>query len=223
MYIKSRSLSYDQQEIVRNVLTEVLNSNQTVEDIRAFYWVANTQNVQFNSTFYMVQRQTTLVLLFAQMVTEKYPSTNLSELLFSRLPITREFRNKLDIKDININNLLLYSVLKFYDDAFVHDVEYRRFWISTLTNSTELTALSDNLSNFITRTFSATRKNAPWDYRRMPALGGDVDNIVNRVSLFMNYLVLKHRCLQLDCYPLGGERMDVNLKQYSRECIKGRP
>lgn len=218
VYLKSRSLSYDQQEIVSNTISHVLTSNGVICEMRPFYVNANTQNVQFNSTFYMVQQQATLILLFSQIVSEYPNSINLSELLFNKIPISSKLQKNFDAGGINIDNLLLYSVLKFYDEAFVHDVKYRHFWLTQLTGDTALTTLSENLSNLIADRF-ASRKNQPWDLRRMPVLKGIPDDTVNRISLLMNYLALKHRHSVLDCYPVEYEQAD-SLRQYSRACIE---
>ncbi|XP_065212438.1 midasin [Planococcus citri] len=220
VYLKSRSLSYDQQEIVSNVISEVLNSNEIIPEICPFYLTSNTQNLQFNSTFYIVQQQSALVSLFGHAASEKY-SSNLSELLFGKLPVSDGFRKIFDVSGVNMENLLLYSVLKLYDETLVHDVKYRHFLIEELTKRADLIALSENLSSVIAGGFG-TAYNTSLNSQRIPVFRGMVNDTVNRISLLMNYLVLKHRCVQLNCcYSLENELMDVNLRQYSKACITG--
>lgn len=167
----------------------------------------------------MIQQQSTLVLLLAKIVSEKYPS-NLGE-LFGKLPVSEQFRKIFDTSGINMDNLLLYGVLKFYDETSMHDVKYRHFCIEQLTGRADLTTLSENLSSVIVDEFGKAY-NTSLDLRAIPVLRGSVDDTVNRISLLMNYIVLKHRSLELDCcYSVGSEQMDVNLRQYSKACITG--
>lgn len=241
VFLKSRSLSYEQQEIVFNVITDTINSTNMVSDIPPFYAALTTQHLQYNSEFYSVQFQGSTLLLFISLLSTNHINEDISKRLFSKIPLSVKFKEYLDFKDVTFRNILTYSLLKFYDVATCHDVKFRRFWLNQVLNYysnildssvfNDLIILNENLSNLVENKCvcsenetSLSRNYLPWDLRRLSDLVFDKVNDVycNKFSLLVNYTVLKRRCLQLEFISRDSKRMDINLCEYSQACTVGK-
>lgn len=241
VYVKSRSLSHEQRDIVSSVIVDELNQSHIVStcNIPQFYHTPSTQSLQFNSSFSQIQSQGVLLLLFVHLASENLEAVDLSVLLFSKLPLSDDFRSVFNLSALDLRNMLLYCLIRFYDLASPSDAVFRHFWISQVISHyskntstlSHLIELSETLMHLVVGAVENVsvnqqldRRSLPWDLRRMSALLFDkVDDLCcGKVSLKMDYALLKHRCLKLDNVPTESQNMDVNLSQYSDACTLGR-
>ncbi len=237
--MKLRSLSYEQQDIVSNVISDKLRSMNDDSDVPPFYSVANTQNMQNNSCYYSVQQQGSMLLLLAHIYSQNFNNCNFFELLFSKLPLSPQFQKKLDLQNLKLQNIVLYSFLKFYEEASPADSKYRHFWVSQVhdrytdmfksSSLYSLRELSENMSNLIVQkmvTFNDPKPSnfeyLPWDERRISELLFPIaDNCGgNKFSLVLNFMVLKYRSLKVE-FIAADPNCDITLSQYSTACSAG--
>lgn len=239
VYVKSRSLSHDQREIILNEITHKLSSStEFASTMPLFYRVPNTHSLQYKSSLTLIQSQGMLLLLLLHLFSENHKSSDISDLLFSKLPLSEKFKKNFSLGNLDFHNMLLCCLMRFYEFASPSDAPYRHFWVSEIVNQylekspkiSYLTKQSEAVMSLITSTtsFSETqsldRKSLPWDLRRISSLLFDeVDDAhCNNISLKINYALLKHRCLRMNNVFIDLQNMDINLNQYSDACITGK-
>lgn len=239
VYLKSRSLSFEQQEIVSNVLTDALKFTNQDDSVPPFYAAINTQQLQYNSALYVSESSGTMLSVLIYLLSKQISPNYVSKVLFSRTSLSTTFQEYFDFNELNYQNLVLFGLSQFYEMASAHDAKYRHFWLTELTsNQTDTTqhpeqldliGISEKLSNLVGQksdiSFSncyMDLRNMPWDLRRLSKfVVSAVNNFdANKFSLLISYEVLKHRHL-LQFIPSNCEDFGVTLSQYSLACSSG--
>lgn len=232
VYVRSRSLSYEQREIVSACIDDVLNRHEIAfADLPPFFLTYNTKTMQRSVSCDRVQVEGALLLLFTYLVAKNYDGGNLSEIMFSKIPLSDEFRKHFELDELELHNLLTYSVLNYYDRASASDAADRHSWLTRIvnyyvqnlntTNVSYVTFVSECLRSLVTASVTST-KNWPWDSRRLSKILTDHAGC-DKLSLTMSYELIKYRCFRLDCIRRRDARdMDVNLSEYSLACVSGK-
>lgn len=238
VYLKSRSLSFEQQEIVSNVLTDALNSTNKDDCVPPFYAAINTQQLQYNSALYVSESSGAMLSVLIYLLSRQISPNYVSEVLFSRSSLSTKFQKHFDFNELDYQNLVLFGLSQFYEMASADDAKYRHFWLTELMNnqtlqlpdSLDLIAISEKLSNLVDKKSDVSLSNCsmdlryvPWDLRRLSKfVVSAVDNFdANKFSLMINYSVLKHRHLS-QFIPSNCEDFGVTLSQYSLACSSGK-
>lgn len=239
VYVKSRSLSHDQREIILSEITHKLStSTEFGSTVPLFYRIPNTHSLQHKSSLTLIQSQGMLLLLLLHLFTGNHKTSDISDLLFSKLPLSEKFKKNFNLDNVDFQNVLLCSLMRFYEFASPSDAPYRHFWVSEIVNQysgkspqmSYLTKKSEAMMSLIisATSFSETellhRKSLPWDLRRISSLlFKEVDDApCNKISLKMNYSLSKHRCLRINNVFTDIRNMDINLNQYSDACTTGK-
>lgn len=237
VYVKSRSLSYEQREIISACIESELKWQKTsTTDVPAFYLAYNTKTIQHSISCDRIQVESALLLLFTYLVAKETDVlTKLDELLFSKIPVSDAFRKQFDLSELDLHNLLTYSVMNYYDRASASDVADRHSWVTEVVNHyagklntsnlSSVKSISECLKEAVIAN-AGTMKNWPWDGRRlsnavskMPIDRANCD----KLALTMSYELTKYRCFRLDCVGRRDkDDMDVNLSEYSLACISGK-
>ncbi|KAK7603581.1 hypothetical protein V9T40_003580 [Parthenolecanium corni] len=236
VYLQSRSLSFEQQDIISNVLTDSLNSANRDDSVPPFYLAINTQQLQHNSALYTSESSGTMLSALVYLLSEQISPNYVSRVLFSQTSLSAAFQEYFNFNELNYRNLVLLGLSQFYEMASANDAKYRHFWLTELTrNQTDtlqlpepldLIGISKKLSSLVSQKCDASfsncsldLRNLPWDLRRLSQFVVSAVNYLdaNKFSLLINYAVLKHRRL-LEFIPTNSEDFDVTLRQYSLAC-----